>query len=683
MNLKGSLKGKLLMVIIPLIIITFAIVGYLVADASKKAIESEVDSKMAIQIALTKEDVNKRLGTHKMVAKSLQKSAEKVGVSGATMPFLKSMVQSIPMTNDDTFGGGIFMGQQIEGVWFCPYAYKDNGQLAYTEDYAQDNTKEGWYQVGVTDAEMGWTDPYYDPTTDVTMITAAAPIRDSNANVAGVATADLNISNIQGIFGAMKVGEAGHAFLLTKDGGFLAKGSEPIKADDQGLFPNITLSEDGDLKTLGATIIEKKEGSGQYTDKSGNLFRIYYSTVPDTGWIVGLAYPEAEIMSQIKVLVNSIAISTVIAVIIISLMVAYFANRMTRPIESLSAGIASIANGDLTHGITVSSSDEIGEMGHKLELMRQNLSQMIAEIAKTAENVAAASQELTASADQNGQAADQIAVSIQEISSGSQHIESTAQQVQVMAEDVVQVIHSMIDSIQSTSNHLKVAETRSNEGGKVVNEAVDSMRQTEISMSRSIESMRVLLDQSQQIGAIINAIKQIADQTNLLALNASIEAARAGEAGRGFAVVADEIRKLAEQSNGSAEQISQIISMIESGIKTTERFSTESGEAVSRTSVAVEIVGRSFGEIVEGIQKINEEMSQTMGLVETIQVSTDSMFTSVNGMSDISRKSSEEIQTIAATAEEQSATSTEMSKATESLAEMASSLQEDISRFRV
>ncbi|MFA6014529.1 MAG: methyl-accepting chemotaxis protein [Gallionellaceae bacterium] len=211
-----------------------------------------------------------------------------------------------------------------------------------------------------------------------------------------------------------------------------------------------------------------------------------------------------------------------------------------------------ISGGDLTVPIKIAHGDENSLLG-SLASMQNNLRELIRGVLRSAD-------ELTHSAQTLANDVVSVAHNGQEERSAANE---TANEVQSISSHVSQ----MGDSAETARQLSERAGSLSSSGQAVINSAAGEMQLVSETVVRSSELIQSLGNQSTQISSIVGVIRKIADQTNLLALNAAIEAARAGEQGRGFAVVADEVRKLAERTSTSTEEITQMVSTIQNGVQ--------------------------------------------------------------------------------------------------------------------
>jgi methyl-accepting chemotaxis protein len=335
-------------------------------------------------------------------------------------------------------------------------------------------------------------------------------------------------------------------------------------------------------------------------------------------------------------------IGVIVASILVGVVFGYWiarmiAGRLGRVVDL----VRNVAGGDLTQVTDIDTKDEVGQLARSINEMVIGLRSTVGGILVSAESLSAAAQ--------------QISASTQEIASGNTSQASAAKSVNELFQELSIAINSVAVSAEQASEISNDALEIAQEGSKVVDSSIDSMKQVNRQVSK-------LEDDSSKIGEIIEVIDDIAEQTNLLALNAAIEAARAGDQGRGFAVVADEVRKLAERSGEATKQITAII-------KGMQENTRQSVRAVGESVVLSEQTGEAFRDIVS---KVNESAGR---VTEIAAASQEQAAQSSEVMAAV--------ETISAVTEQSAASSEETASTAQSLAELAEELNSSVTIFKI
>ncbi|BAU28746.1 methyl-accepting chemotaxis protein [Aneurinibacillus soli] len=368
--------------------------------------------------------------------------------------------------------------------------------------------------------------------------------------------------------------------------------------------------------------------------------------------------------------------------IICGLLIYFIIRRMMAPIHSLSEKAHMIAAGNLNIEITeVQGNDEIGELGKSFSAMLTNLRGIIHNVTDVSSRISHLSARLSSEIKNTVQENQQVSAAIQEIASSTEiqvgSVMASSQATQELSEGIQHVAITS-GSISEVSNTMAL---EAEEGNSTTKKVVEQMRSISLSVDKSVSDVRSLGEHSQEISKIVEMITGISSQTNLLALNAAIEAARAGEHGKGFAVVADEVRKLAEQSTQSAQQIANLVQEIQG--RTSHSISSMD-HVVKEVNVGMEVVqkaGQAFEYILEAVQGINTQIQEVSATSEEMAASSQQVTASMESMTGISQEFAGNTSSVSSSSVRQLASMQEIARETESLDTVVDELKETIERF--
>jgi methyl-accepting chemotaxis protein len=303
--------------------------------------------------------------------------------------------------------------------------------------------------------------------------------------------------------------------------------------------------------------------------------------------------------------------------------------NITRPINNMVERLKDIAQGegDLTRRVDENSHDELGELGKWFNTFVDKIHDVISQVVKTTIDVAGSANEIAQSSDEMANGMKQQTGQSLEVASAVEEMSST----------VAEVASKSMNAAKTAQD----AGVRAREGGDVVVEMIQEMRNISDVVNRASESINGLGARGEEIGQIIGVINDIADQTNLLALNAAIEAARAGEHGRGFAVVADEVRKLAERTVQATEQVTKSIKSIQTETSTAVDQMSQGTERVTNGVTHAEKAGQSLEAIVEGSRQVSVMIQSIAAASEQQSTATQNISQNIDMISSVTRQSAE------------------------------------------
>ena len=317
-----------------------------------------------------------------------------------------------------------------------------------------------------------------------------------------------------------------------------------------------------------------------------------------------------------------------------------------------SEAVKQVAAGDLSVEIPVANTDSTSLLA-AMKVMQSNLQKLIGEIQTNADMVASAAKKMTI-------AAEDVAWSSNQQSASSLEIAAAMEQSTVS-------INLMSDSANRAQTISGDSELLMNETSGVVSEAVNRIAKIATVVEQASQTVRTLGQESENVSKIVLVIKEVADQTNLLALNAAIEAARAGEQGRGIAVVADEVRKLAERTTQSTQEITTMISSMQSSARDAVTCIEDAVANVNEGVILTKRVG-------ESVSRLGASSHEVKGVI--IDVSS-----ALREQNAASNEIARNVEQIAQTGERNSGAVGAVAKAATELQQLANSLTDSARHF--
>ena len=379
-------------------------------------------------------------------------------------------------------------------------------------------------------------------------------------------------------------------------------------------------------------------------------------------------------------------------------LMAAFQGRMLPGLEALAAGdlTMKLAAGTAATQQTFSS-DEVGQLREGMEKLRdllvacydayntstERLQDLVGRMATTAGTVGSASEQMAATSDESGRATNEIAQAIESVAEGAEQQVAMVDAARRSSDEVTSAVTETAENASRTAEVAAGARQTTRDGVDAAEQADDAMRSVRDSSEAVTTAIRELASKSEQIGAIVETITAISEQTNLLALNAAIEAARAGEHGRGFAVVAEEVRKLAEESQHAAKDISGLIGAMQSEttravsvVEDGARKTADGAAVVERTREAFLLIGTAVDDMTDRVQQIAAASQE-------IAASAASMAEHIGQVAAVSEASSASAEQVSASTQESSASAQQIASTASELSTSAEELNRLVGQFKV
>lgn len=373
-------------------------------------------------------------------------------------------------------------------------------------------------------------------------------------------------------------------------------------------------------------------------------------------------------------------------ILVITLLVGLFVIKsVLKPIKVLKNQISFISEGDFTvkqDAKIMSSKDELGDIARAIEKMRNNLGELIFRIKNMSQDVEKNANQLSSIMNETSNAVEENAKAIEALAISATEQADESGMAANSAVELGKCIESGINSISDVNDQVQSIENKNKQSQKIILDLAEVVKENITRTDEVSVGIREVASVVKAMKEFMEKIQTISTQTNLLALNASIEAARAGESGKGFAVVADQIRKLAEETKTTTEQVEEIIDKINNKTSVaSEQIHSIKGISVKQND-ALENTLSVFEEIKNSIEKLGDSTIDVVKTINAVSDGKDIILNAVDKLAGLSEDLSATCEQISSATQEQSASIIEVNNLSEKNMNAAKILENELSKFK-
>ena len=537
------------------------------------------------------------------------------------------------------------------------------------------------------------TAPYVDEETGEQIITVCQEVKYKDV-VQGVVAMDIDASALADYVENIRLLNTGFVMLVDEQGNIVVDSESNTFADgtvaDLEFFAPLTEELDK-LEEQKAQLEENEDPAADdivlqasYTMRAeGRDCAITAMTDRITGWrLLGCISDQENQKNLININIGTL-MAGVIGLIFGCVIAVLTALSFNREIKKLQNATHRVAGGDFSEKIKVTRSDEFGVLETNFNGMMDDVSGLIHAVEDKSNHILEVAGGISEVAGNTKTTIEQVTQAIDSVAQGAVKQAESTQEANTEVEHLKNSLDETKEYVSGMNGMTEKANEVSTEGIESVKDLIEKSGKTAEKSKVSLEVMNEMVESIDKIFYISDTIADITSQTNLLSLNASIEAARAGEMGKGFAVVADEIRKLADESKESTDEIKKIITeitekskLVESTMQENEVLQTEQQEAINRTE-------EIFGEIMKQIEMLGSGMERINALNDTMSANKDLVVDKMGTIASVSEQSAAATEEVNASTEQVNVTMEEISEHTEMLQAIAKDLMETINRFKL
>lgn len=529
-----------------------------------------------------------------------------------------------------------------------------------------------FFKDTLADQKSHVSDVIINRVTKVPSVIVTQPVKSADGKMAGMVLQAVDLSTLQNILANIKVGSSGVAAVVTRDGSLVGHTNLALVQEQQKVNSGMLQA----LQDEGGRLID-------YTDIAGRQSLALAVPVKNTEWMAIVSLPSSEVNSIFGTSLFWMLVALLGGSIVVGLLAWTFLMKTLRPVEVLSKEAVKLGAGDLTIQINSDSNDEVGQLSKALGQAIDSFRQTITGVKEQSEIVAASSGQLVDIADGSAKAIEEVAATMTAIAGNSGATEQQVGAGVATANRLARVAGDMRIKASHLTKEAVNAGQITSEGQAVLKDAVKAIDTVVESAAENIKLTEQINAKTEQVKGILAVIDGIARQTNLLALNAAIEAARAGESGRGFAVVAEEVRKLAESTESSAQEVAEIISGMVADIAKMTKATEDTAPLAAKGAGAILQAQDGFGRISGTVGGMMTDSQATLVAADDVNAIAGDIERVMREIAKLITEVNDSVQNVAAASQEMTSQSEEVSASAHQFGEIARALQASVNQFKV
>jgi methyl-accepting chemotaxis protein len=378
--------------------------------------------------------------------------------------------------------------------------------------------------------------------------------------------------------------------------------------------------------------------------------------------------------------------SIAVAILIGLLMGSFISKSITAQFQEIRKSTERIAGGDLTRSVALRRQlwiDETADIADAINHMLHSLQELAGHITGTVLEISTMAQSLSSSAQSMKASTQEITGGMESMSKGSGLQMEMVEKVNALIKNMAESVRSAAESAQGAANSSDQARETAQSGYMLSRTAIDKLRGVFEQVEDSGKQVYALGEKTRHVHKITEVITKISQRTNLLALNATIEAARAGEYGRGFAVVAEEVRKLAENTGKSAEQIASLLEEIEAESRAAVEKMRVGSAGLDEGREDMNTINRFLEEIQSTVSEVATQAADIKGLTGSQATDAQTLVSSADEIARAAEENASATEEVTAATQQQMASMEEMALSAQDLLGMAEKLETVVSRFKL